>query len=192
MIAHDLSIFTTNFTWKKTWTPTIIGDHAEIPLTRGMKALVSIEDLPVVSPFKWQARGVVGSGSFRAVSNRLVDGSMKPLHMSRLILQAPVGLVVDHISGDTLDNRRSNLRLCTLSQNSRNKRKKKGASSRYKGVTFHKQSGKWFAALKSSGRNINLGLFKTQEEAAIAYDNAAKIYFGDFARTNEMMFGVIA
>lgn len=192
MTAHDLSIFTTNFAWKKKWTPTIIGDYAEIPLTRGMKALVSIEDLPVVSPFKWQARGVVGSGSFRAISNRLVDGSMKPLHMSRLILQAPVELVVDHISGDTLDNRRTNLRLCTLSQNSRNKRKKQGTSSRYKGVTFHKQSGKWAAVLKSSGKNFNLGLFKTQEEAAVAYDNAAKTHFGEFARTNEMMFGAIA
>ena len=106
------------------------------------------------------------------------------IRMHRVITNVSNNLQVDHINGDTLDNRRCNLRICTNQQNHRNKSKNFG-NSLYKGVAWHKKAKKWEAYIKYNKKN-HLGLFLTQEEAALAYNIAAKKYFGEFAKLNEI------
>jgi hypothetical protein len=93
-------------------------------------------------------------------------------------------MFVDHIDHNGLNNRRSNLRLCTAQQNARNHRPQLRGSSKYKGVSW-RQDGKVFRALIwHNGKSINLGRFKNEIDAAKAYDKAAKKYFGEFAYLN--------
>jgi hypothetical protein len=92
---------------------------------------------------------------------------------------------VDHRNRDRLDNRRGNLRSATDSQNGANKSKSTTRShSKFKGVTFHRNTGRWQAAIKHHDRCIYLGLFDAEENAARAYDHAALRIFGEFARPN--------
>lgn len=108
--------------------------------------------------------------------------------MHRLILGTSVGMEVDHVNGDGRDNRRVNLRLATHSQNMANQRKRRdGISSRYKGVWYERRRKRpWRAKIKVRGRQVNLGYFETEEEAAYAYNLAALEHFGGFARLNEI------
>jgi hypothetical protein len=113
------------------------------------------------------------------------DRKTKIVSLHREIMNSPAGLLVDHQNGDGLDNRRANLRLATHSQNQCNKGKtRKNSSSRYVGVFFEKHSGKWVARIVVNGRRIWLGRFTSELDAAMAYDNAAKIYHKEFARLN--------
>ena len=105
----------------------------------------------------------------------------------------PRGFLVDHINGDKLDNRRENLRLATRGENEVNKRKRrthKGRkpTSKYKGVTKIKDRRKkrWRAIITFQKRIIHLGNFYTEKEAAEAYNEAAKKYYGDFAYLNKI------
>jgi hypothetical protein len=99
-------------------------------------------------------------------------------------MNAPDNLLVDHRNGNSLDNRRDNLRLATNSQNQYNKRKKPNTSSRFLGVAFHKKNRKWTAYLQASGKRIYLGSFNSEIEAARVRDAAAKKHRGEFARLN--------
>jgi hypothetical protein len=93
--------------------------------------------------------------------------------------------LVDHTNTDSLDNRRSNLRLATPSQNSCNSRRDKSNTySRFRGVSFSKRKQKWFAAIRANGKKIWLGYFKIEIDAARAYDRAARMYHKEFARLN--------
>jgi hypothetical protein len=91
---------------------------------------------------------------------------------------------VDHKSGDTLDYRRENLRPCTMSQNQMNSRKRSGATSRYKGVSWNSQYRKWQAVVKVNGRDVFLGRFEQERHAAYAYELNAPLVFGEFFRSN--------
>ena len=104
--------------------------------------------------------------------------------LARVIMGSPDGLVVDHINRDKLDNRKSNLRICTLTQNTYNQEKHAEGSSIFKGVHFDKGTRKWRARISPNRKSVHLGLFKTEEEAAKAYDNAAKEFFGEYACLN--------
>ena len=112
----------------------------------------------------------------------------KTVYMHRAIISAPKGMVVDHINGDSLDNRRENLRLCTHSQNLMNRGKTNANKSGYKGVRkislLNKRTGKkyeyWVARITASGRVIDLGTFADPKEASEAYMEAAKKLHGDF------------
>lgn len=114
-----------------------------------------------------------------------VNGRQKGLYLHRLLLAAPPDLFVDHINHDRLDNRRENLRLATPAENSRHRRKSaKPAQSRFKGVTRTDSRVGWTAMISVNGRQIYLGRFRDEEEAARAYDAAALEHFGLFAALN--------
>lgn len=121
----------------------------------------------------------------------------KRVSVHRLLLNAPDNMVVDHINRDRADNRRCNLRLCTISQNSRNSKGNPNRQSRYKGVFYHREgyyTGKkgdgrpkrWRAYTRIKGKRIWLGYYHTEEEAAQAYNEYARREFGEFACLNEV------
>jgi hypothetical protein len=112
----------------------------------------------------------------------IYDSNGNRLH--RMIMGANAGSVVDHINGNTMDNSRLNLRICTQSQNAKNRSKStKSASSKYKGVHWHRG---WMASIRVNYKRIYLGVFKTEEAAAMAYNNAAVRYHGEFAKVNQL------
>lgn len=105
--------------------------------------------------------------------------------VSRWIMQPPPGMVVDHISGDTLDNRRANLRVCTHAQNLANGRSHSDSRSRYRGVSWKAREGSWRAQISiGKQRSRFLGQWPTEEDAALAYDQAAREQYGEYARLN--------
>ena len=100
-------------------------------------------------------------------------------------MKAPVGLVVDHINHNGLDNRKANLRIATRAQNSRYSKKTKNKfSSNYKGLYFHRLERRWRVRITENGRTRYVGQFKDEIEAAKAYDRAARKYHGEFASLN--------
>ena len=106
------------------------------------------------------------------------------VRLHRLIAGAGDGLMVDHINGDILDNRRSNLRICTNKQNQRNQRLRQNNSTGFKGVCVSRWGGasrRYIAGIRVNKRQIQLGRFASAEEAARAYDRAALEHFGEFA-----------
>lgn len=155
-----------------------------VPLTRGLIALVSEEDADRVLALKWHVRPVRSRlGKFIAVNGR---GGAKPTrhgcrYLHRFILNAPADRLVDHINGDTLDNRRENLRLCTPSQNCINRPSIGGHG--FRGV-YLRRSGTWGAKIQVEGEITHLGQFATVEAAARAYDAAALQMHGEFACLN--------
>jgi hypothetical protein len=96
----------------------------------------------------------------------------------------PGFLQIDHINGNRLDNRISNLRAATSSQNGRNRKVNSNNTSGFKGVYYHKKARKWTAQIKSHGRSHYLGYFDTPELAHMAYGKAAAELHGDFARAS--------
>lgn len=151
-----------------------------IELTNGKLAIVDDADYPFLSAYKWCAYISHRKRIWYASSS--IKG--KTTIMSRFIMGYPKGLTVDHINGNGLDNRRCNLRLATQSQNAKNRRKNYNSRSLYKGVTFHTQRNRWLARIQNNKRKVSLGLYGSQEEAARAYDAAAKELHGDFAKLN--------
>lgn len=104
--------------------------------------------------------------------------------MHRYLMGDPTGLEVDHINLDTLDNRRSNLRVATRSQNAANRRRQSNNSSGYKGVSWNKERKKWHAYICVGRKHITLGRFNSIVQAARAYNDAALTFFGEYAKLN--------
>lgn len=104
--------------------------------------------------------------------------------MSRLVLDADKNTLVDHINGNPLDCRRDNLRLADACENAFNTALVSNNTSGYKGVYFHKASGRFHASIRAYGVRIFLGYYDDIEEAAGAYDRAARFFHGEFACVN--------
>ena len=166
----------------------------EVPLTQGYVALVDDEDWELVSQYSWS---VDKSGKRRTQYAQTafkvkIEGRMlkvtKKISLHRFLMNPPDGMEIDHINGDGLDNRRANLRLATREENARNTQKRRScSSSKFKGVTFMKGGGRkkrWLAQIRIKSKTFKIGLFLTEEEAAAAYDEIAKSYFGKFANIN--------
>lgn len=154
-----------------------------IPLTQGKFAIVDDGDFGWLSKRKWCA--IFTGRHWYAVRTVRKNGKWTTNWMHRLILNTPVGMDSDHINHDGLDNRRANLRICTKSQNSYNQRKRqRPASSRFKGVCWHKAARKWLARIGHNRKRIYLGSYDSELEAAQAYDRAALEHFGEYALTN--------
>jgi hypothetical protein len=155
----------------------------KIYLDEGLWTIVDTADYYRFSCFKWYIDG--RDGRFYAVrGKRIGKDNVIKVRLHREIMKAPEGLLVDHRNFDGLDNRRSNLRIATHGENNQNKRKRKGATSRYIGVSFDNWAGKWRARIMYKGKMIFLGHFDNEIDAAKAYDAAAKKYYGEFARLN--------
>ncbi len=155
----------------------------EIPLTQGLVAIVDDEDYESLSAYKWCAAFAANTNSFYAIRNG--RGSSKrgrgTIRMHRIILDAPAGIQVDHANGNTLDNRRNNIRLATRNDNNRNRKLSKTNTSGYKGVC-RDSTNTWKAQITVNDTNIYLGSFPSRESAYEAYCQAARNYHGEFAR----------
>lgn len=143
---------------------------AELQLINGYTALVDEADLPLVSPHRW--RGVRNLNHVYVLAN--IGGKTERLHRYLMGLKHGERLVVDHINGDTLDNRRANLKVCTYSENNLNRRKHENAKSKYKGV-HPCQNGEWTTyvmTLLADGprKKIYLGTFSNEARAAATYN----------------------
>jgi len=157
--------------------------YRKIYLDEGLWTILDPRDYCRFACFKWCIGG--DKGKFYAVRGQMISpADSKIVQLHRLIMDAPKGLVVDHINSDGLDNRRSNLRLVTHSQNQWNRQKRKNTTSRFVGVSFYKSRGKWAAYINAAKKRINIGHFNSEIEAARAHDQAAVKYHGEFARLN--------
>lgn len=158
-----------------------------IPLTKGKFAIVDKEDIAKLNRYKW--RVTKNGDNYYAVTTIYNCKTKKEanLYMHRLLLDAKKGKFVDHKNHKTLDNRRVNIRICTYAENCRNSRKRKGNYTHpFKGVD-QLGSLRWRARIKYNYKYIHIGVYKTKEQAARAYNKKAKELFGDFYNPNKIV-----
>lgn len=167
--------------------PRLIGEDSlvkKIELTQGKFALVDVDCYEELAKHKWHY-----AGGYARRNKRLSNGKRRIVFMHRELMDTPDDYETDHINGDRLDNRRSNLRVVTKSENQRNTSPRKGVS-KFKGVSYYKtkrhRTGYWVARIQVEGKIKRLGYFKTEIEAAKAYNQAATKYFGEYAKLNEV------
>ena len=149
--------------------------------TKGEEIKVDDEDYENLSKLNWNCF----TGYARTYRRRKSEGNkLKSELMHRIIMGLPTELMVDHINGNKLDNRRCNLRLCNESQNGANRRKSIVHNNDYLGVTYHKRDNRYQTQVRHKGKRYYCGYFKTAEEAALAYNKKASELHGEFARLN--------
>ena len=155
-----------------------------IELSQGYCAKVDDGDYEMLMSFpKWFA--MKHHGNIYAKCNiTLENGKRTTLKMHRVIMKAKPNQIVDHRNGDGLDNQKHNLRKTNNQKNSFNRKSHTGSSSKFKGVSYHKIRCRWQANICINYKSIYLGLFDSEIDAAKAYDKAAKMHFGEFARLN--------
>lgn len=142
-----------------------------IKLSQGKQAIVDDEDFEGLNKCGWYANKI--DKNYYAV--RSYGGKL----MHRIIIKAKKGEIIDHINCNSLDNRKSNLRICTNGENISNQKIKAG---KFKGVFKNKNS--WVAGIRFNGRTLYLGAYKSPIFAALVYNGAARKYHGEFARLN--------
>ena len=171
----------------------------EIPLTKGRVALVDDEYYYYIRQFNWfitkSGKGYAARKGEQYIDK---DGKKKQsiIFMHRIIMNTPKNMEVDHRNRIKTDNRKSNMRNCIHSENTRNRPGLEDATSQYKGVYIYKskynRNGEYRikyyirAKIAIDGKQIHIGSFKTEEDAARAYNEAAKKYFGEYALLNEL------
>jgi AP2 domain-containing protein/HNH endonuclease len=154
----------------------------KIPVGKKHFALVDDGDYARLSKWKWK----LVNGYAKRTDNRVDSGGVICMH--RVVNQTPEGKDTDHKNLNKLDNRKSNLRTCTRSQNFMNR--KTWSKSGYKGVCYDSKKGKWRAEAGPAGTKRWLGYHETKEEAALAYNRAAGKLYGDFAKLNNVASNV--
>lgn len=138
-----------------------------------LKAIVDDEDYDMLSTKKW------------SLNRRGYPQAVSGVRMHLMVIDVPEGMQGDHINRNKLDNRKTNLRVATASQNQANRRMPKTNTSGYKGVRWDR--GKWRAYIGVDGKDRHLGRFVNITDAAKAYDVAALAVFGDFALVNGVL-----
>lgn len=153
----------------------------EVPLTRGYVAIVDAADAERVLAYRWFAQpNVRNVYAIRGI--RRPDGVRTTQSLHKFLTGFAV---TDHVNGDGLDNRRSNLRDATTAENGRNRRRQSNNASGFKGVFWNKADRKWRASIGvTDGKRQHLGCFSTPEAAAQAYDEAAREMYGEYASVN--------
>ena len=146
-------------------------------------AMVDDEDFDSLNQWKWGNRTKKRETSY-AVRHVGHGKKQKTILMHRQLLNPEKNQLVDHIDRNGLNNQRSNIRVCSIQQNSYNIRPKRNGSSRYKGVYWSKVGKVWIAKIKANNKNIQLGRFNDEAEAAKVRDLASIKYHGDFAYLN--------
>jgi hypothetical protein len=161
-----------------------VPECAEFYLGNGLFAICDWCDFNSVKSFKWNSTSLDSRVQW-AWAHDVENGGekRKKVAMHNVIMKPSEGFIVDHINGNGLDNRRSNLRIVTRQQNTFNS-VHKGGTSKYKGVALDKESGLWRAYIAKDGKRTWLGRFPDELSAAIAYDKAAKDMFGEYAKLN--------
>jgi len=131
--------------------------------------LYSKEDQDLINSHTWGI-AKLGNRFYPKTDIKNADGKYRTKFLHGLIMGTPKGMHTDHISGNTCDARRENLRVCTPTENQRNRGKNKNNTSGFKGVSWNKASKKWVPYIQYGGKKIHLGTFDTREEAARTYD----------------------
>jgi len=159
-----------------------------IPLTQGYFAKVDDEDYERIMVHRWcVTKGQGQGGLVRAIRCGMTNKIKKTIYISREIMNNPKDKFVDHINGDTLDNRKCNLRICTRSQNEMNRRiNRTEKTSKYKGVFFDKRRKGWVSSIRVNGKQKSIGVFKSEKMAARSYNSWARLLFGEYARLNNI------
>jgi hypothetical protein len=139
------------------------------------EAIIDKEDYEKVKDYKWH----------KGHSNYIVSAK-NGIRLHRLIMNYPSNMEIDHKNHNKLDNRKENLRVCTGSQNKMNGKIHKDNFSKFKGVSWNKKNNKWVACIYTNNKNKFLGCFNNKIDAAIAYNNAALKYYGEFALLNKI------
>lgn len=167
-----------------------MGKYRRVKLTQDKWTVVDYEDYKRVVRWNWQARRSSNKKGWYASRTEYAPKHASPgyngprrrtIQLANFIMQPPLGFEVDHINGDGLNNRKENLRICTRADNVRNV-KTKGGRSGLKGAYW--SQGAWVSRIQCKGNQYYLGRFKTDVEAATAYDKKARELYGAFARTN--------
>ena len=149
---------------------------------KGYDVLIDEEDYDKVMSITWTASIIDRDHPhiyFRCFTRKNGKFGIK-YFLHRMLINAPKDMHVDHINRNTLDNRKSNLRLCTFTENMRNRPKYATNTTGYRGVTYHKRDKMYQAQIKVNGKRLFLGYFTTAEEAHEAYKEASRLYHGDF------------
>lgn len=151
----------------------------------GLKVKIDQEDLERVSQYSWRVTKAT-TGRLRVVASIPTSKGYKTVTLGKFLMNPPKGKqVYPRRFNETLDYCKENLIVCTLKERQRLLPKKRSEnSSKYRGVSYSKGSKKWRAGIQVEGHSINLGEFKSEREAALAYNKAAKKYFGEFAYQN--------
>lgn len=157
----------------------------EIPLRNRNGVVVAstqVDDSDYDFLVQWRWHLHSGRYAARSIGERK---SRRALFLHQVIANPPVGCDVDHINGNKLDNQKSNLRIATRRQNMQNRPKyKHNATSQFKGVSFNRSRCVWYASIRVNGKAIWLGSHQTETAAALAYNHAARQYFGEYASLN--------
>lgn len=152
-------------------------------LRDGFEAVIDIADLPLVEGKAWR---LLTTPTGHAYAYRRAPGATMLL-MHRMLMHSVPGEMVDHVDGDGLNNRRSNLRNCSATQNQANRAADRRSRLGIKGVS--PRNGRFRATITPKGKKIHLGYYATAEEAAAAYRGAARLLWGDFAYEPDKKLG---
>jgi hypothetical protein len=149
-------------------------------ISQGQQMVIDKSDLGFVENFSWSAESY--NGTFYVKTNVRKNGKWTTAKLHRLLLNAKPNEFVDHINGNPLDNRRSNLRIVTRSQNIANSKVRKDSTSGYKGISWNKSLKKWMSYIDSNKKRIHLGYYNNIADASVARKEAERTYHGQYAR----------
>lgn len=154
----------------------------------GFPVLIDYDSIDIVLKHGWNVNKIVlkNKGLYYFQAEKRESGKRQTLKLHRSIMGCKYkdGTSIDHINGNTLDNRKCNLRICTVSENNKNRKIRKDNKSGYRGVYFYKQTNKWCAQIGINYKRITIGYYETIEEAHLARLEAVNKHHGMFARNN--------